>query len=139
MIEGAGAKRDLRTDPQWAKSPAGNFHRFVHLDPEKCGLSGVSGVYVIWHGGVLPGWVYLGKSHNLARAFHLLADNQDIMSYEVNGGLFVTWALIAGECQDGVVKHLNEVMKPKVGNRKVPGDNVVPIPVLAPGTKIDAA
>lgn len=140
LIEGVGVDRlDSRgpQDPQWAKSPAGRFHRFVHLDPEEAGLSGVSGVFVIWHGGVHPEWVYLGKSRNLASTLHKLGNNQDIMGYEVNGWLFVSWALIRDKHQDGVVKYLVAAMKPKVENREAPGDKAIPIPVLAPGTEAD--
>jgi len=132
------AEADLRQDPQWVKSSTGHFHRLVHLDPEKEGLSGVSGVFVIWHGGVNPQWIYIGKSNNLAKKFHDLGENEEIMDYEVHGGLFVSWSLIRGEFQDGVLSYLKQSLEPKMENTSISiGDGVEPVPVIAPGGKLD--
>lgn len=120
-------------DPNWARSKRGRFHRFVNLDPEEEGLAGVSGVYVIWHAGIRPGWVYMGKSDDLAAAFHELGDNQEILGYEVNGGLFVSWSLVRPKHQDGVLRYLETALHPLVTNPDGPGEDVTPIPVYAPG------
>ncbi len=122
-------------DPNWARNPRGSFHRFVNLDPEEAGLSGVSGVYVIWHSGVRPGWVHVGDSDDLAKTFHRLGENEDILDYEVNGGLFVSWTLIRGEFQEGVVCYLTEAMDPLVKNPATSCKDVKPIPVIPPGAK----
>ena len=121
-------------DPKWVRSAAGKFFRFSRLDPEAEGLSKLSGVYVIWHAGVKSGWVYVGRSKDLAGELHTLADNDEIMGYESRGGLFVTWATIRDEFQDGVVRFLTDSLDPKVEN---PGTKrkADPIPVLSPGAK----
>ncbi len=119
-------------DPRWVRSATGRFHRLVHLDPEAEGLKGVHGVYVVWHSGVKPMWVFIGKSKSLADTFHDLGDDQDIMSYEIHGGLFVTWAPIRDEFQDGVVRYLNLNLKPLVRNPALPGADVEPIAVMPP-------
>ena len=120
-------------DPKWARSERGSFHRLVHIDPEQEGLDGVSGVYVVWHAGIRPAWVYVGRSTDLARTFHDLGNNDDVMSYEVHGGLFISWALIRHDYQDGVVRFLTDTMAPLVANPAAPGDAVEPVPVAAPG------
>ncbi|MCG8511421.1 MAG: hypothetical protein MI741_19580 [Rhodospirillales bacterium] len=120
-------------DPKWSRSASGHFRRFINLDPEEEGISGKSGVYVIWHGGLRPRWVYIGASSDLGRDLDRLADDEDIMGYEVNGGLFVTWANIRAEFQDGVVKYLNDAMDPLVENEAAFTIDDEPVPVVFPG------
>ncbi len=127
----------LRHDPKWAQSKTGKFHRFINIDPEELGLSGASGVYVIWHSGVSPKWVYVGKSKDLAKTFHQLAEDDDIIGYEVNGGLFVSWAMIRDEYQDGVACYLRDALKPIVENPSLSCKGVTYVPVISPGSKPD--
>ncbi len=119
-------------DPNWATSASGRFHRLVRLDPEAEGLSRVGGVYVVWHSGVRPAWVFVGHTEDLADSFHHVAGNDDIMGYEINGGLYVSWCLIREEYRDGVVRHLHDTLKPLVDNVAVAGTDVAPVPVIAP-------
>ena len=123
---GSGNKKDSPfssvQDPGWVKSPSGRFHRFVLLDAAKAGLSGIGGIYAIWHGGVRPEWVYIGKSDDLAATFQDLAGNEDIRSYNVRGGLFVSWALIREEYRNGALRFLNDSMKPLVPSPDIPGE-----------------
>ena len=128
---------DPRQGPKWVRSKTGNFHRFINIDPEELGLSGVSGVYVIWHSGVMPKWVYVGKSNDLAKTFHQLGEDENILGYEVNGGLFVSWAMIRGEYQDGVACYLKEAIKPIVDNPALSCKDVTHVPVIPPGAKPD--
>jgi hypothetical protein len=121
-------------DPKWSRSASGHFRRFVNLDPEdEEELVGKSGVFVIWHGGLRPRWVYVGASSNMANDLDRLADDDEIMDYEVNGGLFVTWACIRAEFQDGVVKFLNEAMDPLVENANAFTIDDDPVAVVFPG------
>ncbi|HEB79910.1 MAG TPA: hypothetical protein ENI79_05500 [Rhodospirillales bacterium] len=120
-------------DPNWIRGKHGRFHFFYDLDPEEESLEGVSGVFVIWHGGVRPEWVYIGKSKNLAATFHKLGENEEIAEYEVNGRLFVSWSLVRPKYQDGVLRYLNGILKPAVENPGPPEENVEPIPIYAPG------
>ena len=47
-------------DVSWIRSPRNQFYNFLNLDPEEMGLKKASGVYVIWHGGMRPEWIYIG-------------------------------------------------------------------------------
>lgn len=122
-------------DPNWERNKKGKFYRLSHLDTAAAGLQGYGGVFVIWHSGVKPQWVYVGASDNLARAIDAAAEDDDIMSYEVNGGLFVTWSPILKLRQNGVLRFLAEAMKPAVENPAVKSINDGPINVVVPKHK----
>lgn len=122
-------------DPKWTRNRKGSFHRFVQLDPEEEGLGQIGGVYILWHKGVKPAWVFVGYTKDLAATFHELANNDDIMQYEVNGGLYVTWSLVLENYRPGVVMFLNKNISPKVETTSTWTDKDVPIPVYVPGAE----
>ena len=74
-----GPPRDIG----WVRSPKNQFYNFLNLDPDEIGLKGVSGVYVVWQGGIRPEWVYIGHTPNLAGAFDAIYDNPEIMDPSV--------------------------------------------------------
>lgn len=117
-------------DPQWARSPKGGSFNFMRLEPEKYDLAKASGVFVIWHGGVKPEWLYVGKSNNLENALYDMGDNGEVTSYQNRGGVFVTWAFVKSEFQDGVVTYLTDVLKPLIENSGY--KKTKPIPVQTP-------
>lgn len=121
-------------DPKWARNPKGKFYRLFDLDPDEAGLAGVGGVYVIWHAGVHPEWVFVGETADLSRTLAAAADNDDIQQYEVNGHLFVTWSLVLEKFRPGVVLYLSQTMGPLVNNPAVPSSDarVEPIKVAFP-------
>lgn len=120
-------------DADWVKSPSGGFYPLLNLDPEEAGLTGVSAVYIIWHAGMRPKWVYVGRAKDLAKALHDLAGNDEIMDREIHGGLFVTWSLVREEFQDGVVSYLIENLEILVDNPEARRNKDLPIPVVIPG------
>ena len=122
-------------DPNWERNDQGKFFRLLKLDPDSRGLQGKTGVYVIWHGGVRPGWVFIGTSRNLARDIQWCKDNDDITYFERFGGLFVSWCFIRKEFQAGAARYLTQVAKPQVENSLAPTAAVEAIPVLLPGAK----
>lgn len=122
-------------DPNWAKTPSGKYHRLAHLDPDDGGLKGAPAVFVIWHSGVRPRWVYVGGTANLAASLERVLGNDDIMQYEVNGGLFITWSGIREKMQPGVIHYLDSVLEPLVASPERPAKRVTPVPVLIPGIK----
>lgn len=119
-------------DPEWARNRHGKFHRLMMLDTEAEQLNGQTGVFVIWHSGVKPQWVYVGASDNLGHAIDRAAEDDDIASYEVNGGLFVTWSPILKERQGGVLKYLEKAMEPVVENPEIKKIKDGPINVKVP-------
>jgi hypothetical protein len=128
---GGGGTGDA-TDPHWVKTAQGHYNRLAFIEPEELGLSGTGGVYVVWHAGVRSGWVYADKSNNLARALDDIMDNEDVMYYDNQGGLYVTWAMVREKHRDGVLRYLIDTMKPLVNTRRPPKKKVTPLPVLLP-------
>ncbi len=119
-------------DPHWVRTRGDHYHRLLLMDPARAGLEGLSGVYVVWHSGLRPRWIFVGKSPDLAATLLKLANDEEIKEYEVHGGIFVTWAPIRDEHQDGVLHFLHTIMKPLIANPEAPRADVVPIPVYAP-------
>ena len=125
-------------DPKWVRAPSGAFYQLLDFDPDEVGIRSVGGVFVIWHGGVRPQWVYAGESPNIARSLDQLIDNPDITQYKTNGGLFVTWSLVKEEFRRGVLLHLTRALKPLIVNPRAPTEeteHTKPIAVLVPGGK----
>ena len=120
-------------DPKWGRNASGRFHRLVKLDADAPGLAGRGGVFVAWHAGVRPRWVYVGGARDLAGALRELFSNADVMAFEARGGVFVTWSFISDEFQDGVVLFLTDTLEPLVANPSVQRKKIDPVPVQAPG------
>lgn len=119
-------------DPGWLRNPQGGFFSFLDLDPEELQLNDVAGVYLIWHRGVRPEWVYVGHTKDMASAFHSAGENSEITFYEKNGGLQVAWAPVLEEYRAGVVKYITENFKPLVENTEGYTDKTQSVPVIAP-------
>ncbi len=126
-------QKDEKTNPHWAKTRGGSFHRLLFTDVEKLGLSGQSGIIVLWHGGLKPKWIYIDKSKNIAQDLDSYLDDDNIMDFDNRGGVFATWALIRPEFRDGVLKYLLDSMKPLIDHPKPPKKKVEALPVLSPG------
>ena len=76
-------------------------------------FDGMEGVYIIWHGGAKPATVYVGQGSIRKRlTFH--RTNPKIQPYRALG-LYVTWARVASQDQNGVERFLSEKLKPLVG------------------------
>ena len=138
LLGGTPKRITTPVDPQWVKNKSGGFHQLMKLDTAEAGLSGVGGVYVIWHGGVKPGWVYIGETDDLSLALDDAADNPDINQYEINGKLSVTWSRIRKEMRPGVVLYLTKGLKPRIDNPDAPKEEtnrILAVPVKLPGAK----
>ncbi len=125
-------------DPKWKHGGEGRFPRFLDLDPEAAGLTKASGVFVIWHTGSQPGWVYVGASDDLAADFYKLGDDEEILQFRNRGSLYCSWTFIREEFQGGVQCYLTIALKPKVENPLCPEeDDVDLVPVLPPGMTLE--
>jgi hypothetical protein len=119
-------------DPGWVYPPKGGFFSFLDMDPEEHNLGGVGGIFLIWHAGVRPEWVYAGGTNDLASALHTAGMNSDINVYEENGGLFVAWAPVKEAYRKGVVKYLDLSFKTLVPNDGYYDDKTAVVPVKPP-------
>lgn len=125
-------------DINWVRNSKGRFHNVLRLDVVAEGLRGKGGVYVIWHGGVQPDWLYVGFSSDLGRQIDPLIDDPRFEEFMDRSGVYVTWAFVSEEFRHGVVRYLTERLDPEIENPaaqplcKGP-DRVVPIAVFPPG------
>lgn len=124
-------------DVNWARNRKGRFHNVLRLDPIAEGLAQKGGVFVIWHGGVKPDWLYVGMSDDLARDLEPLLERDELEEH-VRHGVYVTWAFVSPEYRRGVFRYLNETLTPEIENPAAksvcsgPG-RAVPIAVYPPG------
>ena len=103
-------------DLKWVKSLDNNW-----LDLKRLDLAAMArnpsrpvGLYIIWHGGPDPRIVRIGKGDIAVR---LLSHRQNlqIMRYENQGALMVTWAVLHDPHRQACVeKYLNEKFPPLV-------------------------
>ncbi|NVK18644.1 MAG: hypothetical protein HWE30_08120 [Methylocystaceae bacterium] len=115
-----GDKKDTKKkgvlDVAWSKSESGKFRRLPFVELAKENVSGVAAIYVIWHGGVKPGWVYVGMAEDLAMDITDAKQSRDIMEYDMRGGAFITWQTFPKNMAPGVFAFLTEVLQPEVRN-----------------------
>ncbi|MTJ79861.1 MAG: hypothetical protein F8N37_02405 [Telmatospirillum sp.] len=127
---------DEPSDIGWQRDERGYYQRLLRLRPQSSGLDGVGGVYVMWHRGVHPKWIYVGATDDLAQAIGDARDSERVLSYEAYGCVYVTWALVRKEYQSGVVAYLRDTLAPEIDD-VFPADRIAmdatPIPVLPPG------
>ena len=74
-------------------------------------FNGLSGVYIIWHGGQNPWTIYVGKGQIAAR-LQAHRSEAHILQYS-SLGIFVTWAKVDRQSQSGVEKFLGQTLNPK--------------------------
>ncbi len=119
-------------DPHWVRDPDGRFWRLADVRPDEFGLARLSGVYVVWHGGVQPQWLRVGRAQNLALVLTEVRNDGALRAHEDRGGLWVTWSAVRPEFQDGVVSHLMRSLDPLLPDPRA-SDAAEPIPVIPPG------
>lgn len=120
-------------DPGWFRTQRGGFPDLFDLEPDEVGLTGKGGVFLIWHGGVKPEWVYVGHGPDMAQSLFDIGKNKDVIYYENRGGLFVTWAFVLDQYRDGVVKFLQENLPTVVISQNTYDEETQPVPVFSPG------
>jgi hypothetical protein len=119
-------------DIQWQRNAAGKFHNLMMLDTATERLTDASGVYVIWRGGVKPEWLYAGSTRDLDGTLsHFMNADPRMEEHYNRGRVYVSWTRIKAEYQDGIVRFLNEVMKPEMENPDVEDLNRTKVPMIA--------
>lgn len=93
----------------------GAYPRLMLLDPEAlASLQGVGGLFVLWHRGVRPQWIVVSQSDDLATVLESLQSDADILLYDQNDGVFVSWAECPTENRLGAVAYLTAVLEPAI-------------------------
>jgi hypothetical protein len=119
----------------WQRDPRGYFNRLLRLHAAEAGLSGIGGVYVMWHRGVRPQWIYVGATENLGEAIDQARDTKEVLNFEGRGSVYVTWAPIKPEFRNGVASYLRTSLKPEINASFAtdnPASDKAPIAVIPP-------
>ena len=72
---------------------------------------GLGGVYIIWSGGQSPRTIYVGQGQ-IADRLQAHRSDPSILQYS-SLGLFVTWAKVDSQSQNGVELFLGQKLNPK--------------------------
>jgi hypothetical protein len=88
------------------------YPRLTEFDPGAEGLGDSGGVFAIWHLGVRPQWLKVGVSKNLAETFDALAEQDEVVVYDRNRGVFAAWACSSPEQWAGQVKFMTQRLEP---------------------------
>ena len=70
------------------------------------------GVYMIWHSGLKPAVVYVGRGY-IKDCIAKHRNDTKIQEYE-DSGLYITWARVAENEQRGIVAYLSKEWLPKI-------------------------
>lgn len=111
----------------WIKSTEARWLPLLTFNIEA--MSNWSGVYTIWHMEPNSRYVRIGQGNIRDRLSEHRKD-PDVLAYE-SKGLYVTWALVPANQQNGVEAFLASKLNPLVGERF---PDVPHIPVNLPGT-----
>ena len=96
---------------QWVQCAGNVWCNLLSLNLESIGK--VSGVYLIWHGG--KQWVRVG-SGDIKNRLSAHRNDPQILAYRSHI-LYVTWASVPANQQEGVEAYLAEQCNPLVGER----------------------
>lgn len=77
-------------------------------------IKNISGVYIIWHGGDQPRVVRVGQG-DVADRIRAHRKDPEITKY-ARHGMFVTWASVPANQQNGVERYLADRWNPLVGD-----------------------
>lgn len=112
----------------WNKCEGNQWCPFLTVNLQHPSFRGVTGVYIIWHGGQNPSTVYVG-SGDIADRLAAHRSDPRILQYS-SLGLFVTWASVTPQpIRYGIERYLAEQLRPGVGEAY---PNVSPIAANLP-------
>ena len=105
---------------------AGPFPRLMLLDAAAIdSLKDAGGLFALWHRGVRPQWIYVGYADDLADTLTAAQSDPDIELYNLNEGVFVSWAECPAEERASAVVHLKTLLEPAIASS--PLDELGPV------------
>ncbi len=116
----------------------GPFPRLLQMDHDAIqAIPEGGGLLALWHGGVRPQWVFVGHTEDLRTTVHQAQSHPDLILYDRNEGLWVSWSICEPGDRPGVVVYLNNQLEPALGPQAIAGsgplsDDVEPKPFSLP-------
>ena len=93
----------------------GDFPRLMLLEQQVLDeIKDTGGLFALWHRGVRPQWIYVGHTDDLTATIAEAQTDSDIALYDLNDGVYVTWALCPPEARAGAVLSLRQVLGPAI-------------------------
>ena len=96
----------------WNRYPNNEWCNLYTLDLSQSHFEHMTGVYIIWNSLHLT-VVYVGKGYIRDRLYSHRNDNRFI--WHENSDLYVTWAYVEPDFQDGVESYLANTLNPEIG------------------------
>ncbi len=116
-LKGLISKLTGKSDRRPWQPPAGLFPRLMLIDaPVLEGLKDQGGLYVLWHRGVRPQWIYVGHTGNLECTLLAAQEDPDLALYDLNEGVFVAWAECPPNQRSAAVAYLRHILEPALTN-----------------------
>jgi len=100
---------------QWVKCESNQWCNFLTVNLSHAHFTGLTGIYIIWHGGQNAWTVYVGQGV-IADRIAAHRQEKEILQYS-HLGLFVTWATVDAAYRDGVERFVAEKLQPRVGHQ----------------------
>jgi len=105
----------------------GDFPRLMVFGPEELdALKGAGGLVALWHRGIRPQWIYVGHTEDLAATIGEAQSDPDVGLYDLNDGVYVTWANCPQEDRAGAVLYLKKTLSPAIDRSSFDASGQVP-------------
>lgn len=109
----------------WLPS-GGSFPRLLHMDHDAIqAMPEGGGLLAFWHGGVRPQWVFVGHTTDLRNTVLQAQPHPDLILYDRNAGLWVSWAACDAEDRPAAVIYLNNELEPALGPQAIAGAGAI--------------
>ena len=104
----------------------GPFPRLMLMENETIqAIPEGGGLLAFWHGGVRPQWVFVGHTEDLRTTVHQAQSHPDLILYDGNEGLWVSWAICESSDRPGAVVYLNNQLEPALGPQAIVGAGAI--------------
>jgi hypothetical protein len=103
--------RQVLNNLVWIKSTT---HTWLPLSFNFANITPTTGVYIVWHGGLIPRTVRVGQGDIASRLSAHRRDSE--ITIYARFGLFVTWAAVPAPHLDGVERFLADRLFPLLGD-----------------------
>ena len=98
----------------WNRCEGNKWCPFLTVNLNHVHFRGMTGIYIVWHGGQNPRTVYVGQG-NIAERIAVHRSDPSFLQYS-SLGLFVTWASVPGQAaRDGIERYLADQLRPMIG------------------------
>ncbi len=114
-LKGLLGKLTGKSDRGLWQPQAGPFPRLMLMDETAlASLKNQGGVYAFWHRGVRPQWIYVGHCNDFADTLLEAQSDSDLALYDLNEGVFVSWAECPVPDRPAAVIYLRSILEPAI-------------------------